>query len=176
MHKALRDPATRTDTALALISMVKSFLTSRHVINDINKKVKRVQAGGEKKSLKRKRERREGELVANSYYHFCIYFMFLFLFCYCSLQIGWCLNCLFSNIKPFPLPATGIPPLLQMVDSIVRSFSKRLNASAKDLLSSLKQGKRSARESMEEYNREGRETGIESDSFFERELIFNIHL
>ena len=89
MHKALRDPATRTDTALALISMVKSFLTSRHVINDINKKVKRVQAGGEKKSLKRKRERRDGELVANSYsatFVFILCFFFCFAIVHCRLD------------------------------------------------------------------------------------------
>lgn len=91
VHKALRDPATRTDTALALLSMVRYFLSSTHSVNDLQKKV------------------------------------------------GWCLSCVFSNIKPFPLPATNIPPVLKYIDSILSDFQAKLNPIAKDLMANLKQ-------------------------------------
>lgn len=91
VHKLLRDPATRTDTALALITMVKTFLSSRYIVNDLHKKV------------------------------------------------GWCLNCIYNNIRPFPPPAPGIPHLLDNIDFILRTWDTKLDLRSKDHLASLKQ-------------------------------------
>lgn len=91
VHKLLRAPATRTDTALVIVSVVKTFLASRHHVNDLLKKV------------------------------------------------GWCLNCLLNNIRPFPPPAPGIPPLLDSIDYIIHTFPGKLDRQSKENLASLKQ-------------------------------------
>lgn len=54
-------------------------------------------------------------------------------------QIGWCLNSLSNNIRPFPPPAPGIPHLLDNIELILQTWDNKLNPFAKDHLTSLKQ-------------------------------------